>query len=130
MPVYVEFRNDILFVTISGESTDDQLSAAVFAGYANSLFTPTTSVLLDARLSKANPSGEEVRRTCSKIIGRRPAGHSGKWALVTAREPLQFGIGRMRGLTMTGFGVPMEVFTDVHMALAFLQSSGLPRESS
>lgn len=121
MPVSSEFQNAIFMVTIVGEFESGQLLQAIIAGYSDPLFTVHTSVLVDARLSLANPSGEDVYRASRKITDQRPAGHTGKWVIVVRSEPLHIGLGRMAALTMESLGIPMAVFTEMNTALDYLR---------
>lgn len=104
-----------------GEYAYDDLAQTIISGYTDPSFTATTPVLVDATQSKADPSSEDVRRTSKKVVGRLPAGHRGKWAVLVGQGPLRFGIGRMGALTMASLGVPMEVFTEAGSALKFLR---------
>jgi hypothetical protein len=111
MPVSSQFQGQVFVVSMIGHYAYDDLAQAIISAYSHPNFTATTSVLVDARQSEANPSSDDVRHTSQKVVGRRPAGHSGKWAVLVGQGPLRFGIGRMGALTMGSLGVPMEVFT-------------------
>lgn len=120
MPVYSKFQSGILVAIAVGQFTYDEFVEAVVHGYTDPSFTEKTPVLIDARESKADLTSADVHNISSRILGRRPAGHIGRWALVTSTEPLRFGIARMGALTMQSLGVPMEVFTDLRAALDYL----------
>jgi hypothetical protein len=120
MPVSWEFQHGIFIVTATGNYAADELVQAIGKGYSDPEFVQTTPVLVDARQSAANPSSEDVRQTCRRIIGRRPPGHIGKWAIVTGHDPLRFGIGRMGSLTMETLGISVEVFTEMDAALTYV----------
>lgn len=121
MPVSWAFQNSILVVTIVEEYEYREFIEALIQAYDNPEFTKTTAVLIDARQSRSTLSGADMQATKRTIIGRRPASHTGKWAMVTGPEPLRFGIGRMAALTMESMGVKAEVFTDLDAALKFLR---------
>ena len=120
MSVSSEFQNGILIVTTSGAYQPDELVEVIKKGYKAPEFLQTTHVLVDTRYSAANPSSEEVQQTCRRIAGQRPPGHAGKWALVTGTDPLRYGIGRMGSLVMQNLGIPVEVFTEMESALAYI----------
>lgn len=120
MSVSSEIQNGILVVTLVGEYELDELVEAITRGYADPNFAETTPVLVDSRQSSANPSSDAVRQLCRRVIGRRPPGHSGKWAIVTGTDPLRFGIGRMGSLTMESLGVSVQVFTELNSALTYV----------
>ena len=121
MPVSSEIHKGILVITIVGEYELDELFDAITRGYTHPGFSETTPVLVDSRQSSANPSSDAVRQLCRKVIGRRPSGHTGKWAIVTGTDPLRFGIGRMSSLTMESMGVPVQVFTELNPALTYMR---------
>lgn len=121
MPVSSEFQDGILIVTPAGAYQADELVDVMKNGYTAQEFGETTPVLVDTRQSAANPSSEEVQQTCRRILGQRPAGHKGKWALVTGTDPLRFGIGRMSSLVMRNLGISVEVFTEMEAALAYIR---------
>ncbi len=120
MPVFSEFQDGVLVVTAVGSYESAELVDVIKTGYAAPEFVQTTHVLFDTRRSAANPSSEELRQTCRRIIGQCPPGHTGKWALVTGTDPLRFGIGRMGSLLMETLGVPVQVFTEMDAALAYM----------
>src|SRR5690242_13351938 len=105
MPVSAKFQDGIFVVTPVGDYGCDDLVTAITNGYADPNFGQTTAVLVDARESSANPTSDDVHHTCRRILGQRPPGHIGKWAVVTSKDPLRFGIGRMGSLTMQSLGV-------------------------
>ena len=121
MPVSSEFQNGILIVTPSGAYQADELVDVIKNGYTAPEFAHSTHVLVDTRQSEANPSSDEVQQVCRRIIGQCPAGHKGKWALVTGTDPLRFGIGRMGSLVMKNLGISVEVFTEMDAALAYMR---------
>jgi hypothetical protein len=121
MPVSSEFQNGILIVTPCGAYEADELVDVIKNGYTAPEFAQTTHVLVDARQSAANPSSDEMQQTCRRIIGQCPAGHKGKWAVVTGTDPLRFGIGRMSSLVMKNLGISVEVFTEMDAALTFMR---------
>lgn len=124
MPVSAEFHNGIFVVTPSGEYQSDELVSAITKGYRDPDFSQTTPILLDARHSSANPSSNDVQQTCRRILGLRPPGHIGRWAIVTGTEPLRYGIGRMGSLFMESLGVSVRVFTEFDEALAYVRLTG------
>lgn len=121
MPVSSAFQDGIFVVTPVGEYELNDLVAVVTKGYSDPKFAQTTPLLFDTRQSTANPSSDDVQQLCRRILGPRPPGHIGKWALVTGKDPLRFGIGRMGSLTMHSLGVPVEVFTEMNPALAYIR---------
>src|SRR5579871_1376358 len=121
MPVSSEFQDGIFVVTAAGEYALDDLVAVVTNGYSHPNFAQTTPLLFDTRRSTASPTSDDVQQMCRRILGLRPPGHIGKWALVTGKDPLRFGIGRMGSLTMQSLGVPVEVFTEMDPALAYIR---------
>lgn len=122
MPVSSELQNGILLVTVVGDYANDELVGAITRGYKDPSFTATTPVLIDGRRSSAAPNSQDVQHISRRIVGQRPAGHTGKWAIITSTEPLRFGVGRMASLTMESMGVPVEVFTDPDAALKYVKS--------
>ena len=121
MPVSSEFQDGILIVTPTGVYGADELVDVIRNGYTAPEFAQTTNVLVDTRASAANPTSEEVQLTCRRIIGQCPAGHRGKWALVTGKDPLRYGIGRMGSLVMQTLGISVEVFTEMEAALVYMR---------
>lgn len=121
MPVSSEFQDGVLIVTPSGAYQADELVEAIKQGYKAPQFGLTTHVLVDTRQSAANPSSEQVQQLCRRIIGQRPFEHKGKWAVVTGTDPLRYGIGRMGSLVMQSLGIPVEVFTEMDAALAYMR---------
>src|SRR5690242_17067036 len=119
-----EFQDDTLVVTIWGDFVHGQLREAIVAGYSDPRFTANTPILVDATRSVAIPSGADVQESSRIILGRRPAGHTGRFAIVTRSEPLRFGLARMAALTMESLGATMAVFQETEAALKFLKSSG------
>ena len=130
MPVSSEFQDGIFRITPVGDYQSDDLVAAITQGYSNPKFVQTTPLLVDTRQSAANPSSDDVQQTCRRILGHRPPGHIGKWAIVTGTDPLRFGIGRMGSLTMQSLGVPVEVFTEMAPALAYVRSQSGPQQQA
>ncbi len=128
MPVSSEFQDGIFIITPVGEYQSDDLVAVLTQGYSNPKFAQTTPVLFDTRQSAANPSSDEVQQLCRRILGQRPPGHIGKWAIVTGTDPLRFGIGRMGSLVMQSLGVPVEVFTEMNTALAYVRRQSAPQQ--
>jgi hypothetical protein len=121
MSVSSEFQDGILIVTPCGAYEADELVEIIKNGYTAPEFAQTTHVLVDTRRSAANPSSDEMQQTCRRIIGQCPAGHRGRWAVVTGTDPLRFGIGRMSSLVMKTLGIPVEVFTEMDAALAYMR---------
>ena len=117
-----EFQNDTFVVTIWGDFTHGELRNAIIAGYSDPRFTANTPVLVDSTRSVAIPSGADVQESSRIILGRRPAGHTGKFAIVTRSEPLRFGLARMAALTMESLGTTMAVFEERDAALKFLRA--------
>ena len=130
MPVSSEFQDGALIITPVGEYQSDDLVAVLTQGYSNAKFAQTTAVLFDTRQSAANPSSDDVQRLCRRILGQRPPGHIGKWAIVTGTDPLRFGIGRMGSLVMQSLGVPVEVFTEMDTALAYVRNQSAPQRQA
>ena len=121
MPVSSEFQEGIFIVTPTGAYEADELVDVIRGGYTAPQFADNTHVLVDTRQSAANPSSEQVQQTCRRIVGQCPAGHKGKWALVTGTDPLRFGIGRMGSLVMKNLGISVEVFTEMDAALTYMR---------
>ena len=121
MSVSSEFQDGILIVTPCGAYEADELVDVIKNGYTAAEFAQTTNVLVDTRQSAANPSSDEVQQTCRRIIGQCPAGHRGKWAVVTGTDPLRFGIGRLISLVLKNLGIAVEVFTEMDAALAYMR---------
>ena len=63
----------------------------------------------------------DMRRISKRVLARRPARHTGKWATLAASDPLRYGIARMGALNMQSLGVPMAVFTDYDAAIRHLK---------
>jgi hypothetical protein len=124
VPVTSEFQNGIFVVTVVGDFGPGELTGAIVAGYSDPYFAADTPVLVDTRRSVAVPSGADVHQSSRSILGRRPAGHTGRFAIVTRSEPLRFGLARMAALTMESLGATMAVFHEPDAALKFLGSSG------
>ena len=110
-----------------GEYACDDLITAITEGYSDPHFGQTTAVVFDARQSAANPSSEEIQQASRRILGQRPVGHIGKWAVVTIADPLRFGIARMGSLTMESLGVPVQVFTEMNSALEYVRGEATRR---
>lgn len=119
-----EFQNDTFVVTIWGDFLPGQLKDAIVAGYSDPRFTANTAILVDSTRSLAIPSAADVQGASRIILGRRPVGHTGKFAIVTRSEPLRFGLARMAALTMESLGATMAVFQERDAALKFLRSTG------
>ena len=120
MPVLSEVQNSTFIVTLIGDLEGGQLIDAIVAGYSDPRFTVTSSILVDVRQSLANPSSEDMYQACKRILGPRPPGHRGKWAILVRNEPLRFGLGRMAAGRMGSLGVEMAVFTEMDAALRYL----------
>src|SRR5690242_7652343 len=119
-----EFQNGSFVVTIWGDFFPGQLRDAIISGYSDPRFTANTPILVDSSRSLAIPSGADVQGASRIILGRRPVGHTGKFAIVTRSEPLRFGLARMAALMMESLGATMAVFKDRDAALNFLRSTG------
>ena len=126
MPISYEFRDEILVVRIMGDYESADFTRTIAQGYTDPRFLRTTPILIDARESESSITGDEMQRIKRRIIGQLPAGHEGKWAMVTRTDPLRYGIGRMAGLVMESMGVPAVIFTDIEEARIFLRSGGQP----
>ena len=123
MPVTSEFQDGTFVVTVLGDFASGELRAAIVAGYSDPRFTRETPVLLDTRRSLAIPSSADVMHSSQVILGRRPAGHIGRFAIITRNDPLRFGLARMASLTMENMGATMAVFHEAGAALNFLRST-------
>ena len=121
MPVSAKFQDQVLIVTVVGTFTIDEFVQTIVARFDDLKFTKTTPVLIDSRESQSQLMSADVREISRRVIARRPAGHTGKWATLTSADPLRFGIARMGATTIESLGVPMEVFTDMDPALAYLR---------
>ena len=121
MPVISEFQDDVFVVRVVGDYGFNEYVETVLRGFSDPRFNTTTPVLVDSRESMASPSSSDLRSICGRILGRRPAGHVGRWAAVTSSAPLRFGIARMGGLTMESLGLEVQVFMDIATALAYLR---------
>lgn len=120
MPISSQFRDGTLVLTVVGEFPRGQIADTILAAYSDPRFTTDTDVLIDARKAQADPSAN-LNLSARRILGLRPAGHTGRWAIVVGLEPLQFGMARMAALTMQSLGVPMGAFTEMDAALAYLK---------
>ena len=123
VPITSEFQNETFVVTILGDFAPGELTEAIISAYSDPHFMASTPILVDTRRSLANPSGADMRDASRTILGRRPAGHTGRFAIVTRSEPLRFGLARMATLNMESFGATMAVFHETDAALKFLGAS-------
>lgn len=123
MPITYTFHGNAVVVTVEGILQPGQLIETITSAYNDPQFMLKTSVLVDVRQSAANPTSAEVQQASRVIVGRRPPGHVGRWAILTSREPMRFGNGRMAALTMESLGVPMGVFTEIEPALDYLRAT-------
>ena len=121
MPVSAKFQGDVLIVMVVGTFAIEEFVQTIVGKFADLKFTKSTPILIDSRDSQSQLMSADVREISGRVIARRPAGHTGKWATLTSADPLRFGIARMGALTMESLGVPMEVFTDMGSALAYLR---------
>lgn len=120
MPAVSEFQNATFVVSVWGDFAPGELRDAIISGYSDPRFRVDTPILVDTTRSLAMPSGADVIESSRIIFGRRPTGHTGKFAIVTRNEPLRFGLARMATLTMESFGAAMAVFQETDAALKFL----------
>jgi hypothetical protein len=121
MPIASAFQDETLLLCVVGEYPRGQIAETIIAAYSDPRFTSETAVLIDAREAQADPSAADVRDSARRILGQRPAGHVGKWAILVRNDPLQFGLARMAALTMESLGVSMGAFTDMDAALTYPQ---------
>ena len=120
MSILSEFQNAMFLVTIVGEFEPGELLEAIIAGYSNPEFCMNTPVLVDARQSLANPSIADVWLASRRMVGERPAGHSGKWAILVRSEPLRLGLASMATHAMESLGAELAVFTEKDAALEYM----------
>jgi hypothetical protein len=123
MAVTWEIRGLVLIVTVAGDYGFDEPVRAVTKALADSQFRPGTSLLVDARLSRARRSSEEFRTRATwvaSLVGSK--GLSSRCAIVITPEPHQIGMARMVATHHELQGLEMSIFNDLEEAFRWLSN--------
>jgi hypothetical protein len=123
MPVSWEIRDSVLIVTVIGEWSGGGPATAITEAMADPEFKPGTSLLLDVRQSRMNPSGEEVRSRAEWLSALSTKGLSKHLAVVVGAKAYQMGVARMAQIFLGNREMDLQVFTDMEAAMSWL--SGL-----
>jgi len=107
-------------VTVAGDCIFGDVAQALAEGFADRGYAPQMPVLIDARLSTANPSSEAIHTAGRNLAQTNPQSGTSRWAIVSGEGAHQFGIARMASLTLETFGFHMEVFRDLEEAVRWL----------
>jgi hypothetical protein len=122
MAVTWEIRGLVLIVTLVGDYGFDEPVKAVTEALADAQLRPGTSLLVDARLSRARRTSEEFRTRATWVASLGSKGLSSRCAIVIAPEPHQIGMARMVATHHEIQGVEMSIFTDLEEALRWLSN--------
>ena len=122
MAVTWEIRGLVLIVTLVGDYGFDEPIKAVAEALADAQFRPGTSLLVDARLSRARRTSEEFRTRATWVASLGSKGLSSRCAIMIAPEPHQIGMARMVATHHELQGLEMSIFNDLEEALRWLSN--------
>jgi hypothetical protein len=120
MPVTWEIRGHILIVAAAGDYRSEDLAEAVAGALLDPRFRPGFSLLLDGRFSEAKITTATTEWRVAWLASLRSKGFSARCAVVVREEPHRYGLARMASTLLEMDGVELEVFTDMHEAMAWL----------
>ena len=127
VPVAWELRGRLLVVTLSGPYLFAEGQRAVEEALADPRFRKGTSLLMDARLSLANPPADEVKARAEWLASLPARGFCSRMAVVTGSERFRYGLTRMLSAYADLRGVVIETFPSVKAAEDWLLD---PKEGS
>ena len=111
MPVTWNIEGTTLSLVLEGASEFTEITAAFRSAFSDARFRPGVALLIDERRCTANPSAAEKRTRVAWIASLRPS-LADSVALVTAADPLRYGIARMASVFFETEGMVAEVFTE------------------
>lgn len=125
------FEGSILILTLPKYHGMSDMAHAINEALADINFRPGTSLLFDARLSEAKPTGAEVSNRAAWLASLRSKGISLRCAFVIRPQAFRYGLARMMGLNLDTLGMEAEIFTTMDAALRWLanQARGDPRQT-
>ena len=120
MPVSWEIRSHVLIVTTIEDWSGGGPASAIEQAMADPQFRPGTSLVMDVRRSRMNPSATEVMERSKWLASLRSKGLSGRLAIVVGPQAYQFGVARMAQVYMQIAEMEVKIFTELEEALGWL----------
>jgi hypothetical protein len=122
MPVSWELRGRILIVTVIEDWSGGGPASAIEAAMADERFQPGTSLVMDVRRSRMNPSESEVMARSQWLASLRSKGLSGRLAIVVGPQAYQFGVARMAQAYMEVSEMDVKIFRELEDALQWFSA--------
>jgi hypothetical protein len=120
MPATWEFRDSVILVTAVGDWSGAGTASAVTEAMADPRFEPGTALVLDIRLSKTNPSADQVRARAEWVAALRASGLASRCAIVVGPKAHQFGLARMAQAHLESREMEVRIFRDLDKALTWV----------
>jgi hypothetical protein len=123
MPITWNIEGATLSLVLEGASELTEIKTVFRSAFSDARLRPGVALLIDERRSTANPTADEKRARVAWIASLRP-NIGARVALVTAADPLRYGIARMASVFFETEGMVAEVFTEADDAKRWLVGRG------
>jgi hypothetical protein len=129
LPISWQIRDGLVWAESSGESSVDDVRAAVEAFLDDPAYKPGMGLVHDVRRRRV-PDAQEVQQAVSFVASRAREIGRARWGIVVSSDAA-FGMGRMVGallessssIAVQGSSVTAHVFRDVDEAEAWVRGS-------